>query len=161
MIKCKSLIIPVIIMIITALILSSCGRGGDSQNVGNESVTSGPTVTNGAEEPATTPILLDPTAAPIMEEPVATPEVQPQENAIDENIDNNIDAFANLSYDIAKVLYEDGNIKIKYPRITGLKDTVIEDKINELIKNDAMKDVAEYGSEGAALDVKFEDIFAF
>lgn len=59
-------------------------------------------------------------------------------------------------YDIIEASYEKAGISIKYPKLTGLKDTIKQNKINQLIEQDAMRNIEDYRAEGAALEVGYE-----
>ena len=61
------------------------------------------------------------------------------------------------NYEIQKTSYVKNNIKIEYPQISGLRDTVRQKTINDVLKNDAMM-LNIYGSEDdkVSLDIKYD-----
>lgn len=59
-------------------------------------------------------------------------------------------------YQIIDAYYNDRNIKVKYPQIIGLDDTNKQNKINDLIKNEMLKQVKQLSDEGVALDINYE-----
>ncbi|HKL79304.1 MAG TPA: DUF4163 domain-containing protein [Mobilitalea sp.] len=62
-----------------------------------------------------------------------------------------------IPYEIVDTSFEQGDdIKIKYPQVTGMSDANKQDTINELIKQEAMKDVEEYKLEAGALEITYE-----
>ncbi|HKL80864.1 MAG TPA: DUF4163 domain-containing protein, partial [Mobilitalea sp.] len=62
-----------------------------------------------------------------------------------------------ISYEIVDTSFEEGeDIKIKYPQVTGMSDANKQETINELIKQEAMKDVEEYNLEAGALEITYE-----
>lgn len=114
----RNTIIPAL-FIGCALILSSCGQK-ESVKTGlsdTSAVASGETMSAAVktEEPAT----------------VESPENQTQQKEADKN------AAAGIT--TALRTYEDGNVSIQYPVVSGLPDGVIEEKINALLKTNALE----------------------
>lgn len=156
MLKCKWSTV-LVFMALAALILSSCAAKETSRDIGSESSSAASTALDNAEDPSSAPSAQAPASSAAGEASAAS-EDQPEGGT--KNVDNNIAAFTGISYRITEECYEDGNIIIYYPKITGLKDTNIENKINELIKEDAFKDISEFDSEGDVLEVKFQIAWA-
>ena len=163
--KCRSFFVTVILIMIAALILSSCAVSKDTQNITGESETPVPSeapipsTADKKQEPSTTTVNEKTGSSATDSVPSNTP--TNQEDVLEiVNIDNNITAFTNLPYEIMENVYENESIKIRYPYLAGMKDTNVETKINDLIKNDAMKYVSQFDSKGSALDVSFQIAFA-
>lgn len=70
--------------------------------------------------------------------------------------DQEINDHISIVYDIKEDRYEKAGISIKYPKLAGLKDAKKQDKINQLIKKDALRNVEDYMIEGAVLEVGYE-----
>ncbi len=62
-------------------------------------------------------------------------------------------------YEIKEEVYEYEKIVIKYPQITGLSDQEKQEKMNEFIREDAMRDVEDSKTEKATLEVNYEVSF--
>lgn len=77
-------------------------------------------------------------------------EGSPQDYAPDQE-----EASAN-TYEFTEASYEKAGVKIKYPKLTGLKDSKQQDKINQLIEKDALKDIEDYQAEGSVLEKSYE-----
>lgn len=160
MLKCRSFFITIVLMITAAFILSSCVGNEGSQNAVDDSKALVPVTTDEAEKPSATPVTGETGTKAAEAEPAKTPEIKQEDAPKVINIDNNIAAFSNLPYDIRENIYENGSVKVRYPYVAGLNDENIEKKINDLIRNDAMKYSAEYSSKGSVLDVSFQIAFA-
>lgn len=63
-----------------------------------------------------------------------------------------------INYNIAKASYTDNGIKIDYPQITKLRDNHKQQKINELIKNEALEIINGYKESGNkfSLDITYK-----
>jgi hypothetical protein len=57
------------------------------------------------------------------------------------NIDSNTNqrSLKSLNYEITKESYIDKDVKINYPQITNLTDRAKQEKVNDIIKNEALK----------------------
>lgn len=60
------------------------------------------------------------------------------------------------NYDIVKETYINKNIKINYPQIGNLSDSVKQKKVNELIKNEAIKVQENYKDDMNNLDLNMD-----
>jgi hypothetical protein len=59
-------------------------------------------------------------------------------------------------YQIKKMLYQSGNLTIRYPQLTDMTDKIKEQQMNELLKTEATKFVTQYGDSDSSLSMDYQ-----
>lgn len=59
-------------------------------------------------------------------------------------------------YNIADAIYTDKEIEIKYPQLTGMDDVAFQEKINNLIKHEALKILDVYADPDVTMDIEYK-----
>lgn len=63
----------------------------------------------------------------------------------------------NMKYDLVKETYSNNKITINYPQILNLSDSVKQKKMNNILKNDALKQLNNYKEWASTIDKPFEE----
>ena len=91
------------------------------------------------DEPEKVPAPLDEQESPTREE--KEPEVENEEETI--------------SYVLNKTTYQNGNLTIHYPQLSGMKNKTIEKQTNELLEIEVQQFVNQYEDDEATLDMEY------
>lgn len=62
-----------------------------------------------------------------------------------------------MNYDLVKETYSKNKITIHYPQISNLSDSANQNKLNEILKNDALKQLNNYEEWALAMDKPYEE----